>query len=478
MSTKIKVLEKVPLLTLAHPSPDKINFGKLFKNWPPEKANVLTEADNAHDNLLCTLKTEHPMATRIEALDRYLRAALAVEQAKDSDLTIHPTDVRIHWNQSPFVAHKYVERFFPATYFNNEILHIVLLRAILMMNEAFLKSSASGPEQSVTILKEAAGIFHFLASDRRVIGAEQIPHEFQPGVLNSLKSVCLAQVYALIASKGERDGLASGGISKLCYTVSATYSSALEAAQSVNPKDVLHSQYINWIVGAKKFYYACAAIHLGYFNKSKDFIGKAISLVRFAINQLTEVSKLDKNNTRLNEAVNALLAAARPLNDEWSQENFAVQNEYVPSPEEAELMITQSITSMPNLPQPTPYSLPEPATPMGGMPGEIASPSQPQGGMTDFDGSNNQSGGYGNGGYGNNNKPSGYGQGGYGQGGYGNNGGNQGGGYGQGGYGSNNNQSGGYGQGGYGQGGYGQGGYGNNSQNRGYGNGGYGGGVF
>ena len=359
MSSKITVLTKVPLFTLAHPSTNKLRLKDLFKNWSPENQQILNDAQNARDNVVELMKSNNPLDMRISAVDRYLPYALAIEREIANGVTINQS-TKITWRQSPFVGAKYVERQFTGQYFSMEVLHMIWLKSVMMLNSAYLQYESNSLEQSVATLKEVAGIYHYLSSDKLRVGTQNAPHEFQSNIFNSLKSLCLGQVYSLIASKGERDGLPSLALAKLCYTISATFSSALDALGTISPPDAIHPQYINMLKGLKQFYYAASAIHYAYYQHGKDACGKAISLIRFAIDRLSSLLTLDRDNTRINEAASMLLNLIRPLDEQWGRDNFYVQNEYIPTKEEAELMITQSVTSMPNLPQPTPYNLPEP----------------------------------------------------------------------------------------------------------------------
>lgn len=302
------------------------------------------------------------MKLRLEDLNKYLPLALAIEKEKIENVKIKASGEKIKWKQTPIVIQKYQDRAFDGNYWSVEILHLVWLKANELLNSAYLLAQSDDVEGAIGQLKEVAGVFHFLASDRlRVTGGESVPVEFQAPVFNSMMSLSLGQVYALIASKGESDGLPSSALGKLCYTISATYSSALDAINNVKPAKIIHEQYINWLVSIKAYYHACAAIHLAYANKAKGALGKAISLMRVAIKDLNGISKLDRHNIRLNGPADALLENAQKVEPEWTKENFDIQNDYVPTPEESEMFITTSCTIMPNLPQPTPFVMPEPA---------------------------------------------------------------------------------------------------------------------
>lgn len=373
MSSKISVLSSVPLFTVGNPVPVKLSLRDLFRNWPAENKQFLNDAQRMRDNLVESAKPGVSPEARINAIDQYLPYALEIENeivSNPNGLRISDS-ARIHWRQSPIVNSKCAEKSFTAREFSCEIVHLVWMKSVLMLNKAYVLNENHALAESIATLKEVAGIHHFLASDRARCNANT-KSEFQPGLFNSMKSLCLGEVYSLIASKGEADGLQSLALAKLCYTISATFSSSLDALNSVTPIDLIHPQYTNMLRGLKQFYYAASAINYAYYQHGKDACGKAISLIRFAIDQLTSLVALDRENIRINEAANNLLSQIKPLDEEWSRNNFYVQNDYIPTKEEAELMITQSVTSMPNLPQPTPFSLPEAARNITVQPASVA----------------------------------------------------------------------------------------------------------
>ena len=363
-SERFLVCAQTPLWSLTHASPEPVKLGQIFHHWPVEKQQLIMDAQNARDLMYSHLKQEGaPMQLRLEDLDRYLPLALAIEKEKNenSKITVDKEE-RIRWIQTPIVVSKYVDRSFTGEYWSVEVLHVIWLRAIELLNNGFVLYKAEDIEASIKQFREVAGVFHFLASDRlRLPSGEALPKEFQAPVFNSLMTLSLAQAYALIASKGELDGLAHSALGKLCYTVSATYGSALDAVQSSKGEKVIHKQYINWLIGTKAYYHACAAFCLASANRQNDAMGKAVGLIRVAITDLSGIGKLDKHNKRLTESAERLLAEAKKLEASWAQENFSVQSQYVPSAEETEMFITETCTVMPNLPQPIPFALPKPA---------------------------------------------------------------------------------------------------------------------
>ena len=359
------VCAETPLWSLTHGFPEQTNLGKVFHHWPVEKQQLLMDAQNARDLILEHLKQEGAsMELRLQDVDRYLPLALAIEKEKNSNAKITvDKDERIRWRQTPIVVSKYVDRSFSGDYWGVEVLHVIWLRAIELLNNGFVLYKANELEASIKQFREVAGVFHFLASDRlRCPGSEALPKEFQAPVFNSLMTLSLAQAYALIASKGELDGLQNSALGKLCYTVSATYGSALDAIIESKLQDkVIHMQYVNWLIGTKAYYHACAAFHLGLSAKQKGAIGRAVAFIRCAITDLSGIGKLDKHNKRLAESADRLLKQAKALEGPWAKENFDIMAEVVPTPEETERIITEMCVIMPNLPQPVPFTLPEPA---------------------------------------------------------------------------------------------------------------------
>jgi hypothetical protein len=359
-----RILSSPPLFTLGHAVPSEIPLAKVFPNWPPEQAALLSAAQTARTELIQVIKEESvTQRVRLGAVNKYLAYALGIEDLKSKTPTIIvDQSQRFHWAQSPIVTSKYHDRFFDGRYFSLEVLHVIWLRAVILLNLAFAHYNANDLQDAIAVYREAAGIFHFLATDRlRVIGAEQVPVEFQAPVFNSLMTLCLAQAYSLIASKGEQDGTSPSAIGKLSYSISATFASALDAIKAESVKGIIDPQYDAWLLGIKLFHHAVAAIGLARTAKAADEYGKSVGLLRLAIEDLTKIAPLHKCNRQLNDAAAKLLETVKPWEADWAKQNAMIAMEPVPSLADAELIVA-SCTVMPNLPQPTAYVLPQPAT--------------------------------------------------------------------------------------------------------------------
>ncbi|OHT09852.1 hypothetical protein TRFO_04373 [Tritrichomonas foetus] len=356
-------LTKTPLFTLGHACPQDVQLKSLFINWPHDNLKLLSTAQEMRDKIKSNITSDkYPFSAKLEMVNNYLPVALAMEKIKKENAKVTANkENRFKWKQSPIVINKYLERNFNSDYIANEVLHVIWLKAILLLNHSYLLYTGNDIEKAIATLKECAGIFHYLSADRLRVSNEPVAIEFQAPVFNSFTSLALGQAYSLIAAKGEADGISPSALGKLCYTVSATYSSALDAIKTAKPPEAIHEQFIHWLTGVKLFYQAAAAANLAYAQNAAQAIGKSIGLIRLAIGYLEQAVKLDKHNIRLNEASNELIAALQPIDKKWTQENFTVQAEYVPPAAEAEMIMTTTCTMMPNLPQPTPFSLPEPA---------------------------------------------------------------------------------------------------------------------
>jgi len=360
---KFLYLQKCPMFVMSHPCPSILSLKKCFKNVPIEYMDLFNDASEERDELYKAIKSDQTMPRRIEVLHKYLRYALTIEDFKKENPKVVPSDIKIQWKQSSIVTQKYSERMFTVDYFSVEVLHLIWMNAVLLLNHSFQLYEATDFEGAVANLRECAGIFHYLSADRlRVASGESVPYEFQPIVFNSLKLLALGQAYSLIAARGEKNGMGPSPLAKLCYAISATFSSSLEQLDGnlMKPNDVIHQQYINWLRGVKAYYHALAAIYFAQFYVSKEAYGKAIGLIRLAISDIENLLTLDKFNCRLNDVATEVLNHIKELDKEWVSTNFTVYSEYVPSADEADLIITQSVTSMPNLPQPIQFNLPEP----------------------------------------------------------------------------------------------------------------------
>lgn len=264
------------------------------------------------------------------------------------------------WKQSPVVVDKYQERSFPATYCSNESLHLMFLKAILLMNQAHEDNTSERPEQAVSNLRQCAGIFQYLASDKcRNLDKSTAPIEFQTPILNSFMNLALAQVYSIIAAKGERDGTAKTALAKICYTASTTYQTALDAARTAKPAEAFHRQYTDWLEQMAALYHAYACVLFAFAQKQKDEIGMAIGLIRRAINGVQKVDNLYPKNERPNTAIRVLIEKLQPIDKKWAEENFLLSCKPLADESTADRFIATAALTPLNLSQPIPYSPPE-----------------------------------------------------------------------------------------------------------------------
>lgn len=362
-NSKPKTLATVPLFTLGHACPGETNLLEVFTNWPSNKLQLLHQAQEYRDALKDNvLKESISVAEKLRMVDQYLPFALAIEKIKAENPHVKSNGkAKIRWKQSPIVVSKYIDRVFYGDTFFNEVLHLIWLRAVLLLNNAYVLYTSGTVEEAVSCLRECSGIFLYLANDRLRISTEPVAVEFQAPVFNSFSSLAIGQAYGLIAAKGEGDGINCSALGKLCYTISTTFSSSFDSVEGCKPPNAVHEQYKNWVNGIKHFFMALAAINMAYSQIDKQEIGNALGLIRLGIHYLDEIITYDRHNIRLNNASKTLADSLRPLEKKWTSENFSFQAKYVLPFKEAEMFITTNCISMPNLPQPTPFQLPDPA---------------------------------------------------------------------------------------------------------------------
>ena len=362
-SSRPRTLSVCPLFTLGHACPGDTNLLEVFINWPSNKLQLLHQAQEYRDALKDNvLKETISVAEKLRMVDQYLPFALAIEKIKSENPNVKANGkIKIRWKQSPIVVSKYIDRVFYGDTFFNEVLHVIWLRAVLLLNNAYVLYNSGTIEESVACLRECSGIFLYLANDRLRISSEPVAVEFQAPVFNSFSALAIGQAYELIAGKGEGDGINSSALAKLCYTISTTFSGSLDAVEGCKPPNAVHEQYKNWVNGIKHFFLATAAINMGYAQMDKQESGQALGLLRLAIHYLDEIGTYDRHNIRLNDASKKLADAIRPIEKKWTSENFSFQAKYVLPLKEAEMFITTNCISMPNLPQPIPFQLPDPS---------------------------------------------------------------------------------------------------------------------
>ena len=354
-------LEKTPLFTLTPPQLGPSDLSGIFEGWPKEDLELLHQAQDARDLLMNHMKGQFANSIRLSDIDKYFPLFVKIEHEKLTNPRIGSSRTKkFQWRQSPVVTEKYQERSFPATYCSNEGLHLMFLKAILLMNQAYDDNEAMHPEQAVTNLRQCAGIFQYLASDRcRNLDKATAPIEFQAPLFNSFMSLALGQVYAIIASKGERDGTSKSALAKICYTASTTFQTALDAIKTATPADAFHRQYMDWIEQLAALYHAYACVLFAFAQKQKEEDGMAIGLLRLAMDEIKKVDNLYPKNERPNTAIKVLLEKLEPLNKKWSEENSMLNCKPIADHTEANRFISTSALVLLNLPQPTPYNPPD-----------------------------------------------------------------------------------------------------------------------
>ena len=354
-------LEKTPLFTLTPPQLGPSDLDGIFENWPKEDIELLKQAQDARDNLMNHMRGQFAASIRLADVDKYFPIFVRVEQEKMSNPRIGSSRTKkFQWKQSPVVTEKYQERSFPATYCANESLHLMFLKAVLLLNQAYEDNEAQHPEQAVSNLRQCAGIFQYLASDRcRNLDKATAPIEFQAPLFNSFMSLALGQVYAIIAAKGERDGTSKSALAKICYTASTSFQTALDAIKTATPDDAFHRQYAFWIEQMAALYHAYACVLFAFAQKQKEEDGMAIGLIRLAMNEIKKVDNLYPKNERPNTAIRVLLEKLEPINKKWSDDNSFLNCKPIADETEGNRFIATQALVLLNLPQPLPYSPPE-----------------------------------------------------------------------------------------------------------------------
>ena len=362
MSSETLYLEKVPLFTL---TPSKFNQEKLeaiFPKWPMEKLDYLNQAQVYRDLLCEHLKMRQPCMTRIADIDKYRPMFGSIEKEKLGNPRIEASPKhKFHWVQTPIVVEKYVERTFSANYCMYETLHLIWLKGILYMDQAFDDYEANRHEQAVINLRTAAGIFEYLASDKcRCIDKQSAPIEFQPAVFNALMNLMLGQAYLIIASKAEFNGAGKKAIGKICYAAHTSFQTANDAIKGATPIESIEPQFIHWLEQILEISQAFTCVMFAYDSKKNDEDGMAVGLLNLAINHLKKVEKIEPKNLRPNNCIKGLIATLEPLKTKWGEENFLMNNKVVANEVDAtRYLATQNIAVL-SVPQAVPYSQPEP----------------------------------------------------------------------------------------------------------------------
>jgi len=356
------LLDKIPLFALNPGTPLPTRLDKIYKDWPAEYENLITEAQQQRDLLVQHMQGQFSNLARISDIDKYLPTITNIEHIKLNNPSIKTNEKeKFHWKQSPLVREKFQQRSFNGEYIQNEILHLIFLKAILLLNQGSHDFNAGKLEVAASSLKQSAGIFQYLASDRcRNIDPSTAPIEMAPPIFNSLMSLCLGEMYSIIAAKGEKDGTSKSALGKVTYTSSTTFQTALDALHSYGPQNVIHQQYDFWLQQLIALFHGYSCAFFAFAQKQKEEVGMSIGLLRLAIKETQKVEKLYKKNELPQKAINSLIEQLQPYDSKWSEDNFIMACKPIADETTTNRFISTSALTNLNLPQPANYDPPEP----------------------------------------------------------------------------------------------------------------------
>jgi hypothetical protein len=212
-------------------------------------------------------------------------------------------------------------------------------------------------------MRETPGIFKHLAEtlDRHSDHTE-LPIECNPNLFNSLITLCIAQVTALVARKAFYESRSNSLLSKLTTFVSQSYESAITSFKSVPNVERYSTQYLNWLNGCSKLYELIAAIYAGFAVFADGNYGQTCSFMKYASTVLPQIEKIDPTKKLINEVTKELSQIIVPRSSQWREMNARIYSQTILQNIERKLKHAKAaITANPPLPAPFHYTPSPPA---------------------------------------------------------------------------------------------------------------------
>lgn len=364
-SSSIEILEDIPIFSLAMPKMQGPKLETCFKGWPSNCKDLLLRAQEARTLCIKDCNENQTIPVRLDHLEAYLLVAVDIEAFLREHTEVKGSEAfKMSWEQAPIVIPERIKRNFLADKFSLEVLHIVFYKAVLKLNLASILYAENDIEAAIRELRETAGIFSFLSQDHyRITGAKDILPEFNPNLLSSLTTFCLAQVYAIIARKAMIQMRPNTALYKLCFTVSQTYETALRNVKLVQ-EHYYPSQYINWLDTCSKFYESCAAAFMGFHCLESEKRGQAVGFMMHAANMMCPLPEVDAKNKQINVPATKLHREFQDRTNQWREKNSIIYGESVPDGEKCKHTLSVECMTPLNFPQPIPYQPPLPGSGM------------------------------------------------------------------------------------------------------------------
>ncbi|XP_050375137.1 uncharacterized protein LOC126792718 [Argentina anserina] len=214
------------------------------------------------------------------------------------------------------------------------VMTLFLYGAIL--RERALEVLPSDLLKSVTLSREAAGVYHYLAHEVLPSLQPSVPVDKPPEVVPSVSTVmsliCLAEAQAVTIKRAEEKGTSVGLLAKLHYGVVGLLNEATDALHtaSMECKDI-SSRLVEFIISCKALHELTSQKYLAESLKNSGQFGVAVGLLRQALgNAKRKIPSEESWKSSFKQEIDNFAESLR----KHEQENEIVWHEKVPFDDE------------------------------------------------------------------------------------------------------------------------------------------------
>uniref|UniRef100_M4DJQ5 BRO1 domain-containing protein n=1 Tax=Brassica campestris TaxID=3711 RepID=M4DJQ5_BRACM len=245
-----------------------------------------------------------------------------------ADKIKHVSGLKIRWS-SGLISQTLIQRKCPKFFQVDNImfeLGMVLYFYALKLRERAMELVSTDVKKSITLYREASGVFHHLSHDLLPSLLPSLPQgklpELTPWLCTSLSLLCLAEGQAVTTKNAEESGRSASLLSKLHYgtTQMLSEASALLSSRANGECKDLSSRFLEYVSTMRALHELKSQKHLAEVLESEERVGEAVGVLRraSAAARRSMPSKEDKwitifKNER--EEVSKKMAKYEKLND-------------------------------------------------------------------------------------------------------------------------------------------------------------------
>ncbi|EOA36688.1 hypothetical protein CARUB_v10012068mg [Capsella rubella] len=254
-------------------------------------------------------------------------------------------NLKIRWS-SGLVSQTLIQRTCPKFFqVDNIMFEVAMVTFVngIKLRERAMELASTDCKKSVTIYREASGVFHHLSKEllpslQNVVPLGKLP-ELTPPLCSSLSLLCLAEGQAVTTKNAEESGTSTSLLSKLhygiCQLISEAY--AILSSRAKGEYKDLSTRFLEYVSTLGALHELKSQKHLAKLLESEDRVGEAIGVLRRAL-AAAKKSTPSKDDTWISifkterDEAAKTMSKYEKLNDSMMLQKIPVNNE-IPFPE-------------------------------------------------------------------------------------------------------------------------------------------------